>query len=116
MTAESASIAAIIVGAVALLASVVYLLVRAVKIQSRIKRISDSPAAVAAAKLPALGDRISAGVQQLQSTGERLDDLVEQITAVRDAGGRLRTGIDSVAACIVDLLDTFTPSARGRAS
>lgn len=116
MTSESASIAAIIVAAIALLASLVYLLVRGVTIQSRVKRISNSPAAVAAAKLPALGERISAGVQQLQSSGERLDDLVEQVTAARDAGGRLRSGIDSVAACVVDLLDTFAPSARGSAS
>ena len=116
MTAESASIAAIIIGAVALLAAVLYALARALMFQSRLKRISNSPAAVAAAKLPALGERISAGVQELQSTGERVDEFVEQITAARDAGGRLRSGIDTVAACIVDLLETFAHSPPGAAS
>lgn len=116
MIAESASIAAILLGAVALLASVVYLSVRALKILSRLKRTSNSPAAIAVAKFPALGERISAAVQQLQSSSERLDELIEQVTAARDAGGRLRSGIESVAACIIELLDTFAPSQRGGAT
>jgi len=116
MTAQSASMVAILVGLVAVLGSMVYALIRALRIQTRLKRISNSPAALAAAKLPALGERISACVQELQGTGERLNDVVESLTATRDAGNSLQSGVDSIAACVIDLVDTFAPSARGSAS
>jgi hypothetical protein len=116
MNLESASIVAIIVGAVALLASMAYALIRALNIQARLKRISNSPAFVAASKLPKLGERISVGVEKLQAASDRWDGLAERLTAARDASARFQSGIDSVAACIVDLLDVFAPSLRGRAS
>ncbi|HEY7993124.1 MAG TPA: hypothetical protein VID24_02800 [Candidatus Eremiobacteraceae bacterium] len=116
MKLESASIVAIIIGAIAVLAAAVYALLAALQTRSRVRRISDSPALVAASKLPALGERISAGVESLQAASDRWDALVEQLTAAQDATARLQSGIDSVAACIVDLLDVFAPSLRGRAS
>jgi len=116
MSLEGASIVAIIIGAVIGLASFVYALIRALNIQARLKRISNSPAAVAVSKLPQLGDRISAGVERLQAASDRWDDLAERLTAARDASARLQSGIDSVAVCIIDLLETFAPSLRGAAS
>ena len=116
MTLENVSIAAIIIGAVAVLGSVVYALVRVLSIRSRLKRISDSPAFVAATKLPALGERISIGIEKLQAASDRWDELAERLTAARDASTRLQSGIDSVAACVIDLLETFAPSLRGTAS
>lgn len=116
MSIESASIVAIVIGAVAVLASMVYALVRALKFQSRLKRISTSPAFVAASKLPRLGDRIAAGVQQLQAIGGRLDVAIERLTAAHEASDRLSEAIASVATCVVDLLETFAPSLRGSAS
>lgn len=115
MTAESASIVEILIGAVAVLSALVYVLVRGLRVQSRLDRISRSPGVVAAANLPAEGERISAAIQHLQEVGGRWDSLVESLTATRDAGTRLQTGIDSVATCIIDLLDTFAPSQRGAA-
>lgn len=115
MSIESASIVAIVIGAVAVLASMVYALVRALKFQSRLKRISNSPAFVAASKLPRLGDRIAAGVQQLQAIGGRLDVAIERLTAAHEASDRLSEAIASVATCVVDLLETFAPSLRGSA-
>jgi len=116
MTLESASIVAIIIGAVAVLASAVYVLVRGLGIRSRLGRISDSPALIAASKLPALGERISTGVEKLQAASDRWDGLAERLTAARDASTRFQSGIDSVAVCIIDLLETFAPSLRGAAS
>jgi hypothetical protein len=116
MNLESASIVAIIIGAVAVLASVAYALISALNIQARLKRISNSPAFVAASKLPQLGDRIAAGVEKLQAASDRWDGLAERLTAARDASARLQSGIDSVAVCIIDLLETFAPSLRGTAS
>lgn len=116
MNLENASIVAIMIGAVAVLATVVYALVRALRIQSRLKRIADSPAVVAASELPALGERISAGVEKLQAASDRWDELAERLTAARDASTRLQSGIESVAACVIDLLETFAPSLRGTAS
>ena len=115
MTAESASIAAILLGAVAVLAALIFALVRGLRVQSRLNRISNSQAVAAATKLSGEGERISAGVQRLRETGRRWDSLLESLTATRDAGARLQSGIDSVAACIIDLLDTFAPSQRGSA-
>lgn len=115
MTVESASIAAIVIGAVAVLSTLIYALVRGLRVGSRIDRISRSPAVVAVAKLPAEADRISASVQRLQEVGDRWDSLFESLTATRDAGTRLQSGVDSVAACIIDLLDTLVPSMRGSA-
>jgi len=116
MTLESASIVAIIIGAVAVLASMAFALIRALNIRARLKRISNSPASVAASKLPQLGERISAGVEKLQAASDRWDGLAERLTAARDASTRLQSGIDSVAACVIDLLETFAPSLRGTAS
>ncbi|HET9342250.1 MAG TPA: hypothetical protein VFO25_05015 [Candidatus Eremiobacteraceae bacterium] len=116
MNLENASIVAIIIGAVAVLATVVYALVRGLRIRSRLTRITDSPAFVAASELPALGERISAGIEKLQAASDRWDELAHRLTAARDASSRLQSGIDSVAACVIDLLDTFAPSLRGTAS
>jgi len=116
MTAEGASITAILIGAVVVLSTLIYALVRGLKVQSRLDRISRSPATIAASKLPVEGERISASVQRLQQAGDRWDLLLESVTATRDAGTRLQSGIESVAACIIDLLDTFVPSERGSAS
>jgi len=116
MNFESASIVAVIIGAAMLLASMVYALVRTLSIQARLKRISNSPAFIAASELPQAGERISAGIEKLQAASDRWDGLSERLTAARDASTRLQSGIDSVAACVIDLLETFAPSQRGTAS
>ena len=116
MTIESASIAAIVVGVAAALSALIYALVVALRVQARLRRVSGSAAAVAARQLPAQAERIAAGVQRLQAFGERWDVLVDRLTAARDASTRLQSGIDSVAACVIDLLETFAPSLRGTAS
>jgi len=113
VTAESASIVAIIIGAIAVLASATYALLRMLSLRTRFDRISNAPGVVAAAGLPARVERISTGVQRLQESGTKWDALLESVTATRDAGFRLQSGIDSVAACMIDLLDTFVPSMRG---
>ena len=116
MTAESVSVSAIIVAAGVLLGSAAFAFVNALRIGSRLKKISASPAFVAATRLPTLGERIATGAARLQAIGGRFEAAAEQLTAARDASTRLHDGVESVAACIVGLLDVFVPSMRGRAS
>lgn len=116
MTIEAASVTAIIVGAAAVLGSMIFLLVRALRIGTRLEHISSSPSMVAATTLPAAGSRIAVGVERLGLMGERVQSIVEQLTAARDASERLREGVASVSACVIDLLDVFAPSLRGSAA
>jgi hypothetical protein len=116
MSAQALSVTAVVIGAVAVLGSVAFLLYRALRINARLERMSSSPSMVAATRLPALGERIAIGIERLQATGDRFDGIVERLTAAHDASERLRESIASVSACVVGLLDVFTPSQRGRAS
>lgn len=116
MTIESASVTAIVVAAAASSVSIVFGLVRAFRVTSRLKKSSASPGFVAATRLPAQGERIAAGVQRLRALGDRWNAIVERLTAAQDASDRLSEGVASVSACVIGLLDAFAPSLRGRAS
>jgi len=116
VSASAVALAAIAVACVAILGSVAYALIRAIRIHGRIARIAATPAFRAAAQMLLLGSRIGESIQRPQSVHASVRAVLDSLAAASESSALIRGEVGLVASTLVTLLDVLTPSSRGSAS